>query len=89
MPVFSIGERLRIALGGFVAFTGFIVLIFVALALTNTASFIAIFEGAVLAFVISVVAILNVACGLLLFFSDKQISLSFPSHKKKPNDDTD
>jgi hypothetical protein len=67
MPVFSIGQRLRIALGGFISFTGVIILVCVVLALTNTANLSVVFQGSNLVFMITIVGILDIVCGLILF----------------------
>ena len=89
MPVFSINQRLRIALGGFISFTGFIVFVCVILSLTNTANLASVFQGTILSFVITLVGFLDIACGLLLFLGNRKINLSFTSHQKKANDNTD
>jgi len=71
MPVFSINQRLRIALGGFVSFTGFIILACVILSLTNTANLASVFQGTILAFVITIVGVLDIDSPVLSRFDEE------------------
>lgn len=89
MPIFSISQRLKIALGGFTAFTGVIILICIVLALTNTADLSVVLQGANVVFIITIVGVLDIACGLILLLGKKEIVFSFTSHQKKTDDNTD
>jgi hypothetical protein len=82
-------QRLKIALGGFVSFTGAIILICIVLALTDTANLSVVFQGANFQFLITIVGVLDIVCGLMLFLGKKEITLSFASHQKKTDDNAD
>jgi len=89
MPIFSMSQRLKIALGGFTSFTGVIILICIVLALTNTADLSVSLQGVNLVLIITIVGVLDIACGLILFLGEKEIVFSFASHQKKTDDNTD
>jgi hypothetical protein len=89
MPTFSISQRLKIALGGFISFMGIIVLACAILTLTGAANPASLFQGALSEFVVTIVGALDIACGLLLVLRNREIVLSFASHKEKPSNDTD
>ena len=89
MPIFSISQRLKIALGGFTSFTGVVVLICIVLALTNTADLSVALQGANLVFMITIVGVLDIACGLILFLGRKEIIFSFASNQKKTGNNAD
>ncbi len=89
MPTFSTAQRLKIALGGFVSFTGLAILACTILTLTGAANLASIFQDAVSAIIVTIVGGLDVACGLLLVFRNKEIVLSFTAHQEKPNENTD
>jgi hypothetical protein len=89
MPIYSLNQRLKIALGGFTSFTGVIILICIVLALTNTADLSVALQGANLAFIITIVGVLDIACGLILFLGRKEIIFSFASNQKKTGHNAD
>ncbi len=88
MPVFSDTQRLKIALGGFVSFTGLLILVSAILNATGTANLGLVFQSGLAIAIASIVALLDVACGLLLVLEGKKINL-FASHQKKPNNNAD
>ena len=73
MPIFSMSQRLKIALGGFISFTGVIILICIVLALTNTANLSVVLQGVNLVFLITIVGVLDIVCGLILLLGKKEI----------------
>lgn len=87
MPTFSSAQRLRIALGGFVSFIGFLILIAVFLTATGAANIESVFQNEFLVTALGLVGIMDVFCGFILFFIDKQNFSLFAFHKKKTNDD--
>lgn len=89
MPIFSISQRLKIALGGFTSFTGVIILICIVLALTNTADLSVALQGVNLVFILTIVGVLDIACGLILFLGRKEIISSFTSNQKKTGNNAD
>jgi hypothetical protein len=89
MPTFSIGQRIKIGLGGFVSFVGIVVLACAILTLTRAADLALVFQNAMPVFVIAVVGALDVACGLLLVLRNREIVLSFAPHQEKTNNNTD
>jgi hypothetical protein len=66
MPYFPLKQRLKIALGGFVSFVGFILLIFAFLTTTKAANLESIIQNELIV-VAMVVGILDILCGYLLF----------------------
>jgi hypothetical protein len=66
MPYFPLKQRLKIALGGFVSFVGFILLIFAFLTTTKAANLESVIQNELIA-VAMVVGILDILCGFLLF----------------------
>lgn len=89
MPVFSTAQRLKIAIGGFVSLTGFIILITTILGASGAVNLEAIFQSQLAMSIIVAVAALDIFGGLLLVLKNQKISLSFASHQKKTNDNTD
>jgi hypothetical protein len=89
MPTFSIGQRLKIALGGFITFIGMVVLVCAILTLTGAANLTLVFQGALSVFVAAIVGALDVACGLLLVLRNREIVLSLASHQEKTSNNTD
>ena len=67
MPYFPFTQRLKIALGGFVFFTGVLLLILAFLTTTKTANLETIIPSELLIAAAAVVGILDVVCGFLLF----------------------
>ncbi len=89
MTVFSIGQRLKIALGGFLAFTGVIILAGTVLVATNGANLSYVFEGANGLIALSLAAALEIVGGLVLFLGSKKITLSFAGNEKKTDKNAD
>jgi uncharacterized membrane protein len=67
MPYFPLKQRLKIALGGFVSFIGFMLLIFAVLTTTRTANLESIMQNGFIVAVAIIVGILDIICGFLLF----------------------
>ena len=66
MPDFTPKQRFRIALGGFISFIGFIILIMAALLITETIDIENILQHNLLAGVMAVIGILDILAGVLL-----------------------
>jgi hypothetical protein len=88
MPIFSTAQRLKIALGGFVCFTGFLVLACAILTITGATNLDLVFGNGLGTAVVTTVAALDVVCGLLLVLRNKEIVLSFTSHQEKADNNT-
>lgn len=89
MPTFSTVQRLKIALGGFLAFTGFLIVISTILTATGTVRFESVFQNELFIPIVAAVGALDVACGLLLVFRNKAVFRSFASHQEKPSNNAD
>ena len=87
MSTLSTSQRLKIALGGFVSFTGFIILVAVILTATGAANMESVFQNELMVGAVAFLGFMDVFCGLLLFFREKRIGWLFTSHKKKTDDD--
>jgi hypothetical protein len=68
MPYFPLTQRLKIAIGGFLFFTGVLLLILAFLTTTKTANLEAIIPNELIIAAAAVVGILDVVCGFLLFY---------------------
>jgi len=66
MPNFTPKQRFRIALGGFISFIGFIVLVMAALVITETIDIENILQHNLLAGVMAIIGILDLLAGVLL-----------------------
>ena len=66
MPNFTPRQRFRIALGGFISFIGFIVLVMAALVITETIDIENILQHNLLAGVMAIIGILDLLAGVLL-----------------------
>ena len=66
MPNFTPRQRFRIALGGFISFIGFIILVMAALVITETIDIENILQHNVLAGVMAIIGILDLLAGVLL-----------------------
>ena len=86
LPTFSTSQRLKIALGGFVSFTGFTILVAVILTATGAADMQSVFQNEVMVGGVAFMGFLDVLCGLLLVFREKRIKWLSTSQKKKPDD---
>ena len=80
---------MKIALGGFVSFTGLVILACVVLALTGDTNLAAIFQNSIAIAIVSAVGTLDIVCGLLLVFRNKEIVLSLTSHQEKTHNHAD
>ena len=87
LSALSTSKRLKIALGGVVSFTGFIILVIVILSAAGAADVQSILQNDVMVGAVAFLGFLDVLCGLLLVFREKRIKWLFTSHKKKPDDD--
>ena len=88
MPIFSISQRLKIALGGFTSLIGFIIILCATLSATKSADLELIFQNALAIVIASVVGALNIGCGLLLILKNKRIKFSVASNQKKASNDS-
>jgi len=66
MPNFTPRQRFRIALGGFISFIGFIILVMAALVITETIDIENILQHNLLAGVMAIIGILDILAGVLL-----------------------
>ena len=66
MPNFTPKQRFRIALGGFISFIGFIILVMAALVITETIDIENILQHNLLAGVMAIIGILDILAGVLL-----------------------
>ena len=66
MPNFTPRQRFRIALGGFISFIGFIILVMAALVITETIDIENILQHNLLAGVMAIIGILDLLAGVLL-----------------------
>jgi len=67
MPSFSLKQRLKIAIGGFVSFVGFMMLLFALLTMTRTVNLESVMQNELIIAVAVIVGILDIICGFLLF----------------------
>jgi uncharacterized membrane protein len=67
MPYFPLKQRLKIALGGFVSFVGFMLLLFALLTTTGAANLESVIPNELVVAVVVIVGILDIICGFLLF----------------------
>jgi uncharacterized membrane protein len=67
MPYFPLKQRLKIALGGFVSFVGFMILLFALLTTTKTVNLESVMKNELIVAVAVIVGILDLICGFLLF----------------------
>ena len=89
MSALSTSKRLKIALGGFVSFAGFIILIIVFLSATRAANVQAVFQSEVLIGTVALLGFLDLICGFLLVFTEKSKRLLFAPQKKKADNYVD
>jgi hypothetical protein len=85
LSTLSTSKRLKIALGGFVSFTGFIILVITILSATTAADVQSVLPNGAMVNLVAFLGFLDVLCGLLLVFSEKRIRIRrlFTSQKKK------
>jgi hypothetical protein len=67
MPYFPVKQRLKIALGGFVLFTGLLLVILTLLTITKAANLETAIPNELIVAFAAVVGILDVVCGYILF----------------------
>ena len=67
MPYFPLKQRLKIAFGGLVFFTGLLLLIVTFLTATKAANVESVVPSELLVAIVAIVGILDIACGFLLF----------------------
>jgi hypothetical protein len=89
MPIFSTVQRLKIALGGFTSFTGFIIVASVILSATGAANLELVFQNGLAVGIAATVAALDIGCGLLLVLKNKEIVISFNSQQEKTHNNAD
>ena len=89
MPVFSKTQRLKIALGGFVAFVGFIAIVCAILSGTGAANLELVFQNGLGTVTAIAIAALDIGCGLLLVLRNREINLSFAAHQEKTGNNVD
>jgi uncharacterized membrane protein len=66
MPSFSLKQRLKIAIGGFVSFVGLMMLLLAFLTVTRTVNLESVMQNELIVAVVAIVGILDVICGFLL-----------------------
>jgi formate hydrogenlyase subunit 3/multisubunit Na+/H+ antiporter MnhD subunit len=87
LSALSTNQRLKTALGGFVSFTGFIILVIVILTATGAADMKNVFQNGVMVGAVAFLGFIDVFCGVLLVFREKRLKNLFASQKKKTSDD--
>lgn len=87
MPAFSTRQRFMIALGGFVSFLGFIILVVVSFAMAGLIDLENILQAEFILMILLIVGILDILCGLVLLLKDRKKFFSFTADQKKPDDD--
>ena len=71
LSMFTTGQRLKIALGGFISFTGLIILVVVFLVASNAVDINLIIQNEVIIGAIVLIGIIDVVCGFFLIFKEK------------------
>lgn len=69
MPYFTNKQRLKIALGGFIAFVGFVILVLIILVTTKTVDVESILQPSLSLSLMVVIGVLDVIAGILLLRS--------------------
>ena len=83
LSTLSTNQRLRIALGGFVSFAGFLVLVIAILVATGSVEIQSVFQSGVMVGAVAFLGFLDVFCGFFLVFREKSLKELFASEKKK------
>jgi hypothetical protein len=83
LSTLSTNQRLRIALGGFVSFAGFLVLVIVILVATGSLEIQNVFQSGVIVGAVAFLGFLDVFCGFFLVFREKSLKELFAPEKKK------
>jgi len=86
---FSRNQRLKIALGGFISFTGFLILAMVILTATGSTDIQSIIQSQVMLGALVTLGILDIVCGVLLYSREKNLRWLIPTHKQKADNDVD
>ena len=89
MSAISTSKRLKTALGGFVSFTGFIILVAVILTATGATDLATVFQSQVMLGAVAFIGVLDLFYGFLLVFQELRLKGLVSSHKKQPDDDVD
>ena len=87
LSALSTSQRLKTALGGFISFTGAIILVIVILTAIGAADMKSLVQSGVMVGAVAVLGFLDVFCGILLVFREKKLKELFASQKKKPDND--
>jgi uncharacterized membrane protein len=87
LSTLSTNQRLKTALGGFISFTGFIILAIVILTSTNAVDIKSIFQNEVMVGAVAFLGLLDVLCGVFLISREKTLKELFSSQKNKTNED--
>jgi len=69
--MFTTGQRLKIAIGGVVSFSGLIILVIVFLVASNAVDINLIIQNEVIIGAIALIGIIDVICGLFLILKEK------------------
>ncbi len=85
LSTLSTSDRLKIALGGFVSFTGFIVLLIVVLTSTGAVDMNSVFQNQVMVAAVAFLGVVDVLCGVLLVFREKRLKWLIAPKKKEAN----
>jgi hypothetical protein len=70
-------------------FTGFIILVMVIFTATGAADMQAVLQNGVMVGAVAILGLLDVFCGLMLFFREKRLKDLLASQKHKPRDDVE
>jgi hypothetical protein len=89
LPTYTFSQRIKIALGGFICFTGMIAIACAILTLAGAVNLAVVFQGGIFVFFVAVIAGLDLVCGLLLVLGNKEIILSFASNENKTSNNAD
>lgn len=87
MATLSTRQRLRIALGGFVSFLGFLILVVVVFAMAGAVNLENIIQVEFILTILILLGVLDVLCGLFLLLKDRKKIFSFATDQKKSDDD--
>jgi hypothetical protein len=88
LSTLSTNKRLKTALGGFVSFTGFIILVIVILTSIGAADMKSVFQSGVMIGAVAFLGFLDIFCGVLLFVKEeKKLKELFAPQKKKTDKD--
>ena len=89
LSTLSTSDRLKIAMGGFVTFTGLIVLIIVFLTAAGTVDISSVYQNQVMVAVAVILGVVDVLCGIILVFRKEKLRWLIPTKKKKADDNVE